>query len=288
MPRALWSGAISFGLVNAPVRMYTAISEHNVHFNLLHEGDAKKIHYRKVTDSGREVADDKIVKGFEVSDGEYVTLTDEEIAAAHVEGDKVIEIHDFVPLEEIDPIVFERTYYLGPAEGSERVYSLLASALATSGLVGIASFVFHDRDQLACLREKDGGLLLERMYFADEIRDADGLLPKRKRAVDKKELKLAIDLIERMQGTFDHAQYHDRYRDRLMAIIDKKRKGETITAPEVEERKAPADLLAALEASLGEAVSRHKPARPGGKRPAAKAKPAKRMATTKRAGKAAK
>ena len=260
MPRALWSGAISFGLVNAPVRMYTAISEHNVHFNLLHEKDAKRIHYRKVAGSGtREVPDDEIVKGYEVSDGEYVTLTHEEIAAAHVEGDKVIEIHDFVPLEEIDPIVFERTYYLGPAEGAERVYALLAEALETSGLVGIASFVFHDRDQLACLRVKDGGILLERMYFADEIRDGDGILPDRKRKVDKRELKLAIDLIERMKGTFDHSAYHDRYRERLMAIIDKKRKGEEISAPEVKERNAPADLMAALEASLGEAVERRKP-----------------------------
>jgi DNA end-binding protein Ku len=216
-----------------------------------------------------------------VSDGEYVTLTDEEIAAAHVEGDKVIEIHDFVPLDEIDPIVFERTYYLGPAEGSERVYSLLAGALAASGLVGIASFVFHDRDQLAAVREKDGGLLLERMYFADEIRDPGGIFPP-KRAVDKKELKLAIDLIERMQGSFDHSAYTDRYRNRLMAIIDKKRKGETITVPEVEERKAPSDLLAALEASLGEAVGRRKTAASARKSPAAKRKaPAKRKVAAK-------
>ena len=257
MPRALWSGAISFGLVNAPVRMYTAISEHDLHFNLLHTGDAKRIHYRKVTDSGRAVPDDEIVKGFEVSDGEYVTLTDEEIAAAHVEGDKVIEIHDFVPLGEIDLIAFERTYYLGPAEGSERVYHLLAKALESTSLVGIASFVFHDRDQLACLRVKDGVILLARMYFADEIRARDGVLPDTKGAVDKRELALAVDLIERMKGTFEHASYHDRYRDRLTAIVDRKRKGETITAPEVEERRAPADLLAALEASLGEAVERH-------------------------------
>ena len=259
MPRALWTGAISFGLVNAPVRMYTAISEHDVHFHMLHAKDAKRIHYRKVAGSGtREVPDDEIVRGYEIDDGEYVTLTDEEIASAHIEGDKVIEIHDFVPLEEIDPILFERTYYLGPAEGSERVYALLAQALEQSGLVGIASFVFHDRDQLACLRAKDGGILLERMYFADEIRDSDGILPDRKRAVDKRELKLAIDLIERMKGSFDHSAYADRYRDRLMEIIDQKRKGETITAPEVKERRAPSDLLAALEASLGEAVERRK------------------------------
>jgi len=257
MPRALWSGAISFGLVNAPVRMYTAISEHDVHFNLLDAKSGARIHYKKVTDSHpREIPDDQIVKGFEVSDGEYVTLTDEEIAAAHVEGDKVIEIHDFVPLEEIDPIVFERTYYLGPAEGAERVYALLARALETSGLVGIASFVFHDRDQLACLRVKDGAILLERMYFADEIRELDGILPERKPAVDKRQLKLAVDLIERMQGSFDHAAYKDRYHDRLLAIVEQKRKGETITVEKPKERRAPDDLMAALEASLGAAVSK--------------------------------
>jgi DNA end-binding protein Ku len=298
MPRALWSGAISFGLVNAPVRMYTAISEHDVHFHLLHAKNGARIHYKKVTESHpRDIPDDQIVKGYEVADGRYVTLTDEEIAAAHVEGGKVIEIHDFVPLEEIDPIAFERTYYLGPAEGSERVYSLLASALEASGLVGVASFVFHDRDQLASLRVKDGGLLLERMYFADEIRDADGVLPDRKRAVDRKELKLAVDLIERMKTTFDHGAYHDRYRERLMAIIDKKRKGETITVPEVEERTAPSDLLAALEASLGEAVSRRKDAPAGRKAPAgasasarapAKRKPAASKGAAKKAKKPAK
>jgi DNA end-binding protein Ku len=279
MPRALWSGAISFGLVNVPVRMYAAISEHNVHFNMLRGKDAERIHYRKVAgSSGREVPDDQIVKGYEVSDGEYVTLTDEEIAAAHVEGDKVIEIHEFVPLEEIDPIVFERTYYLAPAEGAERVYALFAEALESSGLVGIASFVFHDRDQLAAVRAKDGVLLLERMYFADEIRDRDGILPDRKRAVDKRELELATDLIERMQGSFDHSAYHDRYRERLMSIIEKKRKGETITAPKAEERKAPSDLMAALEASLSEAVGRSKT----GKEPAAaRRRPEKKATRTK-------
>jgi DNA end-binding protein Ku len=284
MARALWSGAISFGLVNAPVRMYTAISEHDVHFNLLHAGDAKRIHYRKVTDSGREVPDDEIVKGFEVSDGEYVALSDEEIAAAQVEGDKVIEIHEFVPLGEIDPIAFERTYYLGPAEGAERVYDLLARALEASGLVGVASFVFHDRDQLACLRARDGALLLERMYFADEIRSGEGVLPEHRSAVGTKELGLAVDLIERMaSATFDHAAYGDRYRDRLMAIIAKKRKGETISAPEVEERRAPADLLAALEASLGEAVGRRRPVRKArAAKPKAARKPAKKATKPKR------
>jgi DNA end-binding protein Ku len=281
MPRALWSGAISFGLVNAPVRMYTAISEHNVHFNLLHKKSGARIHYKKVTDSHpRDIPDDQIVKGYEVSDGEYVTLTDEEIAAAHVEGDKVIEIQDFVPLDEIDPIVFERTYYLGPAEGAERVYALLARALETSGLVGIASFVFHDRDQLACLRVKDGVILLERMYFADEIRAAKDVVPDKKGSVDKGQLKLAVDLIERMQGSFDHKAYHDRYQESLLAIVDKKRKGETITAPEVKQRDAPDDLMAALQESLGAAVKKR--AAPKKKTPRAKAKKPRAKAKTPR------
>jgi DNA end-binding protein Ku len=279
MPRALWSGAISFGLVNAPVRMYTAISEHDVHFNMLHAKSGARIHYKKVTDSHpRDIPDEQIVKGYEVSDGEYVTLTDEEIAAAHLEGDKVIEIHDFVPLEEIDPIAFERTYYLGPGEAAERVYSLLARALESSGLVGIASFVFHDRDQLACLRVSDGAILLERMYFADEIRDRDGIVPGRKAGVDKGQLKLAVDLIERMKGSFDHSAYHDRYRERLMAIIDKKRKGETITVPEVEERRMPDDLMAALEESLKAAVGKKRAA------PNKRAAPKKRATRKKRTG----
>jgi DNA end-binding protein Ku len=270
MPRALWSGAISFGLVNAPVRMYTAISEHNVHFNLLHKKSGARIHYKKVTDSHpRDIPDDQIVKGYEVSEGEYVTLTDEEIAAAHVEGDKVIEIHDFVPLDEIDPIAFERTYYLGPTEGAERVYALLARALESSGLVGVASFVFHDRDQLACLRVRDGAILLERMYFADEIRDRAGILPGKQASVDKGQLKLAVDLIERMKGSFDHSAYHDRYRERLVQIVDKKRKGETISAPEVERRRAPDDLMAALQESLDAAVGK---ARKGRAKPKPKAR----------------
>jgi DNA end-binding protein Ku len=277
MARALWSGAISFGLVNAPVRMYSAIADHDVHFHLLEAKTGARIHYKKVTESrSREIPDDQIVKGYEVSDGEYVTLTPEEFAAAHVEGDKVIEIHDFVPLEEIDPIVFERPYYLGPDEGAERVYSLLARALDTSGLVGVATFVFHDRDQLACLRVKDGVLVLERMYFADEIRDLDGIVPGGRRSVGKRELQLAVDLIERMKGSFDHASYHDHYRDRLLAIVDKKRKGETIRAPEVEQRRAPDDLMAALEASLGAAVAKRAaaPKKPARSKAKAKAKPA--------------
>ena len=281
MPRALWSGAISFGLVNVPVRMYTAISEHNVHFNLLRaKGDASGSTTARSPTRAARSPDDKIVKGYEVSDGEYVTLTDEEIAAAHVEGDKVIEIHDFVPLERSTRSCSSARTTSAPPRAPS------ASTRCSPGARDLGPRRHRElrlpRPRPArCLRVKDGALLLERMYFADEIRDGDGVLPDRKRAVDKRELKLAIDLIERMQGSFDHSAYHDRYRDRLMAIIDKKRKGETITAPEVEERKAPRrpdggargePLDAAARASrgsgrrdtarAGKAAARRSPSRP--------------------------
>jgi DNA end-binding protein Ku len=168
----------------------------------------------------------------------------------------LIEIHDFVPHDSIDPIVFERSYYLGPADGAEHVYALLARALEKAGLVAIATFVFHDRDQLACLRVRDRALVLERMYFADEIRPLDGVLPERAGRVGDRELKLAIDLIERMKGTFDHDSYHDSYRDALRDIIKRKRKGEKISAPKPVERRGPPDLMDALEASLAAAVER--------------------------------
>jgi DNA end-binding protein Ku len=222
------------------------------------------------------VPDDEVVRVYEVAKGEVVPVTDEDFAAAEAENLRTIAIEDFVPYDQIDPIYFERTYFLGPDEGAEHVYAVLMRAMEDSGLAAIGRYVFHKKEHLGLLRVREGVITLERMYFADEVRDADGVLPGKKHSVDKRELKLAIDLIERMQGTFDHSAYHDRYRDRLMAIIDKKRKGETITVPEAQERKAPSDLLAALEASLGEAVGRRK-AQTAKRKPAAKS-PAKSTA----------
>ena len=175
-PRAVWTGSISFGLVNAPVRMYTAISEKDLRFNLIHEPDNGRIGYVKTCKvDGKEVPSDEIVKAYEVSKGEYVTLTDEDFDAARVEGGHSITIHDFVPAEQIDPIYFERTYYLGPEEGAgEAIYALLAQAMAESGLAAVATYVRSDRENLACLRVRDGVITLERMFFDDEVRSIDG------------------------------------------------------------------------------------------------------------------
>jgi DNA end-binding protein Ku len=257
MPRAIWSGSISFGLVNAPVKMYSAIDEHDLELHLVHEKDGSRIGYEKVCKKeGKEVPADEIVKAYEVQDGELVYLTDEDFEAAGEEGYRAIEVLDFVPHEEIDSIVFRRSYYLGPADGAEKVYALLVRAMEDSGLSAIVRYVFHDRQQLGALRVRDGVITLENMYFADEIRPLDGMAPKGQR-VDKKELEMAKTLIDRFTSSFDHEKYRDEYQDRLRKIVQRKRKGEEIhlAVPEEREEEAP-DLFAALRASVDAAKSR--------------------------------
>jgi DNA end-binding protein Ku len=169
VPRAIWSGTISFGLVNVPVRMFSAVSEHTLHFHYLHVKDDSRIGYEKVCKAeGTPVPDEEIVKAFEIEPGEYVYMQDEDFEAAQVEGHRSLDIRDFVPYEQIDPVYFDRTYHLGPQEGSERVYALLVRAMEESGLAAIGKYVMRDRQYLGALRVRDGVLTLERMYFADE------------------------------------------------------------------------------------------------------------------------
>jgi DNA end-binding protein Ku len=258
-PRALWTGSISFGLVNVPVRLYSAVHEHDLHFNFVHEPDGSRIGYEKICKAeGKPVPDDEIVKAFEWEKGEWVYLTDEDFAAAAVEGHRTIEISDFVPSDEIDPIFFEKTFYLGPQEGGEHVYALLAKALDQSGLAGVAKFVMRDRQHLGVLRIRDGVITLERLYFADEIRDPKEYKPGGVR-VEKRELDMATELIDRFSGTWDPKKYKDTYRDALMAIIKKKRKGEEVHVEREPEPEEPTDLMEALRASL-ESAQRSKPA----------------------------
>jgi DNA end-binding protein Ku len=253
MPRAIWSGAISFGLVNVPVRMYSGIDEHKLHFHYLHAKDDSRIGYEKVCKKEEKpVPDDEIVKAFEYSKGEYVYMTDEdfEAAAAQAEGFKTIDIRDFVPYDEIDPIFFERTYFLGPQDGADKVYRLLVKAMEDSGLAAIAKYVMRDKQNLGCLRVREGVVTLEKMYFADEIRPIDEIKPKSAK-VAKQELEMARQLIESLSGSFKPEKYKDTYRDALQTIIKKKRKGEEVhvdTGAEEEERVP--DLMEALRASL--------------------------------------
>ena len=251
MPRAIWSGSIAFGLVSVPVRMTSAVSEHKLHFNFVHEPDGSPIGYEKICKKeGKPVDDDEIVKAFEVEKGEWVYMTDEDFEAAAVDqGAKTVDIRAFVPYEEIDPIYFERTYYLEPQEGGEKVYALLARAMEDSGLVGVAKLVMRDRQHLACLRIRDGVITLERMHFADEVRPAKELAPARSR-LGKQELAMAKQLVEQFSGSFEPEKFRDTYRDTLCEIIRAKQRGETVAAPEEPEAEEPVDLMAALRASI--------------------------------------
>jgi DNA end-binding protein Ku len=250
MPRAIWSGTISFGLVNVPVRMFSAIDEQDLHFHLIHEPDGGRIGYQKICKAeGEPVADEEIVKAFEVEKDELVVLTEDDFDAVKVEGVKTIEISDFVPYAEIDPIYFERTYYLGPQQGSEKVYALLREAMEQTELAALGKYVMRDKQHLGCLRVREGVITLEKMFFHGEIRDVDEIAPK-KAKVPKAELDMATALIDQFKSSFEPKRYEDTYRDALCAIITAKQKGETIEAAPVEEEEEPTDLLAALKASV--------------------------------------
>ena len=251
MPRAIWTGSISFGLVNVPVRMYSAIDEQDVRFHLLHEKDDSRIGYEKVCKKeGKPVPDDEIVKGYEVSEGKYVYVTEEDLEAAAGESYRSIDIQDFVDVDDVDPIYFERTSYLGPAEGAEKPYALLVRAMEESGLVGIVTYVMRDKQQLGCLRVREGMIVLEKMFFADEIRPTKDIVP-RKATVPKQELAMALDLIDRFRGRFEPEKYEDTYREALLDVIHRKQKGKDVHAEAEPERgEEPADLLEALRASV--------------------------------------
>ena len=250
VPRAIWSGTIGFGLVSVPVRMYTAVSEHKLHFSLLHRKDDSPIGYEKVCKKeSKPVPDDEIVKAYEIEKGGYVYVEDEDFEAARAEGGHAFDIHQFVAIEEIDPIYFEHTYYLAPQDGAEKVYTLLVRAMEDAGLAAIGTFVMREREHLGCLRIVDGVIVLERMYFADEIRPAKELKPARAQ-VRKEELEMATSLIDRFKGSFDPKAYSDTYTDRLLDVIRRKRRGEEIhVAKEPEPTETP-DLMEALRASL--------------------------------------
>ena len=281
MPRALWSGSISFGLVNVPVRLYSAIAETDLRFHLIHEPDGGRIGYQKICKKEEEpVPDEEIVKGYEFKKDEFVVLTDEDFDAAKTEGVKTIEISDFVPYEEIDPIYFEKTYFLGPQPDGEKPYALLRAAMEQTGLAAIGKFVMRDRQHLGCLRVREGALTLEQMFFHDEVRPVDEIAP-RKVKVPKAELELATGLIEQFSGSFEPERYEDTYREALLKVIRAKRKGKTVTAPEPEAEEEPADLMAALRASVEAAKSsRRRPARKTSSRKASS--PARRPGSRKR------
>ena len=259
MPRAIWSGSLSFGLVAVPVRMYSAIEEHTLHFNYVHEPDGSRIGYEKICKAeDKPVPEDEIVKAFEYEKGEWVYMSDQDFEAAAAENHRTIDIRSFVPYDEIDPIYFERTYYLAPQEDGQKVYALLVRAMEQSGLAAVAKWVMRDRQNLGLLRIRDSVITLERMHFADEIRSLEDIAPG-KSDVSKQELDMAAQLIEQYKGEFKPEEYRDTYRDALCEIIEAKRRGEEVGAEVEPEPEAPTDLMAALRASV-EAARRRRPA----------------------------
>lgn len=278
--RALWSGSITFGLVNVPVRIYSAVHEHKLQFNLVHEKDDSPIGYQKICKlEDKPVSNDEIVKAYEFKKGEYVQLTDEDFAAVQVEGQHTIDLQDFVPYEDIDPVYFAHTYLVGPQDGGEKTYALLVRAMEKSGLVGIGKFVMRSRQYLGCLRVRDGALSLEQLHFADEIDEPAGILPDKLPSVASRELDMALTLIEGFSGTWEPEKYEDTYTDALREVVKAKRRGKDVhELREPEEEEAPPDLMEALRLSIEQS---HK-SRGGSRRKPTARKPTRKRAAAKR------
>ena len=249
MPRSLWTGTISFGLVSVPVRMFSATESKELRFHFLDKRDLAPIGYDKVRrDTGEHVDNDEIVRGFEVEKGRYVPLEDEDLDRLDIELTKTIDICDFVDLEEIDPIYFRKAYYLLPQEGAEKPYRLLVRALEETGKVAIAKIVIRNKQHLAALRPWNGTLLLETMYYADEVRQpeqVDG-----KEGLRKPEVEMAKSLVENLSDSFDPAKYDDTYRKELLELLRAKAEGEPLPEPKAEEGGEVVDLMAALRESV--------------------------------------
>jgi DNA end-binding protein Ku len=256
--RAIWSGSISFGLLNVPVKLYSAVSKQTVRFRELREGDGSRVKHKRVAESdGKEVPYEKIVKGYEYAPDQYVVLGRDELAELEPQRSRAIEIQDFVDLDDIDPIYFEQPYYLGPDKGAERAYALLVQAMKDARKVAIARFVLRNKEHLAAIRPMDDVLTLTTMRFHDEVsspQDLDGEVfeEAKPKKPEKRELDMAKQLIESLTSDFDPDKYRDEYREELLDLLERKAEGkEVVAAPteEVKPTKAP-DLMAALEESL--------------------------------------
>jgi DNA end-binding protein Ku len=288
MARAIWSGSISFGLLNVPVKLYSAAARRSISLREIRESDSARIKHRRVAEgTDEEVPFGEIVKAFEVTPGSYVPIGKEEMAALAPEKTRAIDVQDFVDLEQIDPIYFDSPYYLGPADGAEKAYSLLAAAMKASGKVAIARFVFRNKEHLAAIRTSGGVLTLTTMRFADEVVPASELeevLPAKAPKVAKKEQQMAEQLIESLSTDFDPGAYRDEYREQLLGLIERKAEGKEIVTPESEEpraTKAP-DLMAALEESIAAVKGKRKaPAKKAKAKAKAPAKPKKSSSRSK-------
>lgn len=257
MPRSIWTGAISFGLVNVPVKLYSAVSKKTVRFHQLHEADGVRIQQKRFCPAdGEEVPYDEIVKGYEISPDRYVVITPDELESLEPRKTKTIDIEDFVDLEEIDPLYYDHPYYLLPGQGAQKPYKLLVEAMRQAGKVAIARVVIRTKEQLVAIRPVGDVLAMASMNFADEVVDPDSFdeAPGEDVETRKREVEMAQQLIESLTTEFDPSKYHDTYRERVLEMIEAKAEGQEIAVQPAEEEAAPVpDLMAALEASLAAA-----------------------------------
>jgi Ku protein, prokaryotic len=286
----MWKGAISFGLVTIPVSVYPATEEKTLRFNQLHDADGGRIRYKRVCEKdGEEVTFEHIVKGYEVEKDRYVVLTEDDFDAIPVESSRAIDIQQFVDLEQIDPVLFKKSYYLVPDKTGAKAYALLREAMSQDGRVGIAKVSFRDREHLAALRFKDDAFVLETMYWPDEIREVDFGDVDVHATVRDQELEMARQLIESLTGEWNPDVYTDEYREALQRIVEAKINGEEIEVVATEPTAKVVDLMEALKASVAAAKKRttaepEAPKKPAAKKSAAAKKPAaKKPAARKKA-----
>ena len=265
MPRAIWSGAISFGLVNIPVKLYSAVSRKTVRFHQIDAESGARVRQKRVGGDGEEVAYEQIVKGYEIGPDRYVTITPEELESLEPQKTRTIDIEDFVDLEDIDPMFYDHPYYLAPDTGAAKAYRLLVDAMEDSGKVAVARVVLRSKEHLVAIRPRSGVLAMETMLFADEVISPDSLdelSGDGEVATSDRELAMAKQLIESLTSEFEPEKYRDEYRERVLDLIERKAQGETVVveAPAEEPAMVP-DLMAALEASIATAKGQSKPKR---------------------------
>jgi DNA end-binding protein Ku len=267
--RAIWKGSISFGLVNIPIALYPATRSDDVSFRQLRADDLSPIRYKRVAEAdGEEVPWEKIVKGYEHEKGEFIVVTEEDFQKAMPEATQSIEIVEFVDLAEIDPMFFDKPYYLEPQKGGKKAYALLRDTLKETGKVGIARVVIKTRQHLAAVKPLGNALVLELMHFPEEVLEPSGLELPRDEKLGKKEVEMAKSLVKTMSGKWNPSEFHDEYREKLIGLIEEKaaRGGKEIPGPKVKPKKATnvVDLVAVLQKSLAE--TKKKPAHAAGKK----------------------
>lgn len=261
MARSIWNGTLAVGDLRVPVKLFGAVQDKSVRFREVHLKEGAAIEHRRVDPgSGREVPYEHVVRGFEVGDGEYVVLDDDEVRSADGPNAKLVEVETFVPAEQVDPVYYEKPYHLGPRDGSEDGYRLLHDALARTERVGIGRIVLRTRERLVALRALGDGVIgLSTMRFADEVVPPDSFeLRRPSRAPGRRELEMAATLVERLSEPFDASDWKDEHRAALLALVRRKAKGEAIEPPPEEPAEAPDDLSAALDATLEQLARRRR------------------------------